>query len=106
MHIQNFATLVNTAVPTKEMVHRLFKSVIPHSNKKNIELDFFRYHNSLQTLRYLLDGGIDSRYNDTIQLNFKELLKDYCVQHLLDNWYISSSQLDSEIMDDSKSSGK
>jgi hypothetical protein len=88
------------------MVHRLFKSVIPHSNKKNIELDFFHYHNSLQTLRYLLDGGIDLRYNDTTQFNFKEILKDHCVQHLLDNWYISSLQLDLEDTDDSMFNGK
>jgi hypothetical protein len=84
MHIQNFGPLVNTAVSTKEMVHRLFKSIIPHSNKKNIELDFSHYHNSLQTFRYLLDGGIDLRYNNTTQFNFKELLKDKCVHHFLD----------------------
>ena len=78
------------------MIHRLFKSIIPHSNKKNIELDFFHYHNSSQTLRYLLDGGVDSRYINTTQLNFKELLKDQCVRNFLDNWYISPLQFDLE----------
>ena len=92
MHIQNFATLVNTAVPIKEMIHRIFKAKIPHSNKKNIELDFAQYHNTLQTLRYLLDGGTDFRYNNAMQFNFKELSKDQCVQSLLASWYISPSQ--------------
>ncbi|UZO06434.1 uncharacterized protein OCT59_026756 [Rhizophagus irregularis] len=96
IHIQNFGPLVNMAVATKEMVHRIFKSVIPHSNKKNIEFDFFHYHNLLQTLRYLLDGGVDSRYNNTTQFNFKELLKDQCVRNFLDNWYISPLQFDLE----------
>jgi hypothetical protein len=50
MHAKNFATLVNTAVPTKEMIHKLYKAIVPHSNKKNIELDFVRRDNCLQTL--------------------------------------------------------
>ncbi|POG62810.1 hypothetical protein GLOIN_2v1882595 [Rhizophagus irregularis DAOM 181602=DAOM 197198] len=70
IHIQNFGPLVNKAVATKEMVHRIFK--------------------------YLLDGGVDSRYNNTTQFNFKELLKDQCVRNFLDNWYISPLQFDLE----------
>ncbi|PKY33394.1 hypothetical protein RhiirB3_532461 [Rhizophagus irregularis] len=61
IHIQNFGPLVNTAVATKEMVHR-----------------------------------VDSRYNNTTQFNFKELLKDQCVRNFLDNWYISPLQFDLE----------
>ena len=74
---------MNTAVPIKEMIHRLFKAVIPHSNKKNIELDFAQHHKTLQTLQYLLDGGIDFRYDNEVQFNFKELSKDQCVRSLL-----------------------
>ncbi|PKY62311.1 hypothetical protein RhiirA4_488574, partial [Rhizophagus irregularis] len=96
MHIRNFATLVNTAVPTKEMIHRLFKNIIPHSNKKNIELDFMQRYNTLQALRYLLDGGIDFRYNNETQLNFKELSKSQCIQSLLNSWYISKLQVEFE----------
>ena len=65
MHARNFATLVNISVAMKEMVHRLFKAIIPHSNKKNIELDFMRRDNCLQALRFLMDGGIDERYDKT-----------------------------------------
>ncbi|CAB4437475.1 unnamed protein product [Rhizophagus irregularis] len=89
MHAKNFATLVNIAVPTKEMVHRLYKAIIPHSNKKNIELDFVRRDNCLQTLRFLLDGGTDERYNLTEQFDFNILSKDHCIRLLLDSWYIS-----------------
>ncbi|PKK61351.1 hypothetical protein RhiirC2_791923 [Rhizophagus irregularis] len=39
---------------------------------------------------------IDSGYNNTTQFNFKELLKDQCVQNFLDNWYISPLQFDLE----------
>ena len=67
---------MNTAVPIKEMIHRLFKAVIPHSNKNNIELDFAQHYNTLQTLQYLLDSDIDFRYNNKVQFNFKELSKD------------------------------
>ena len=50
-------------------------------NPKNIKdekdyLEFMRHHNTLQTLRYLLDGGIDSRYDNVTQFNFKKLSKD------------------------------
>ncbi|PKY57872.1 hypothetical protein RhiirA4_429309 [Rhizophagus irregularis] len=47
MHAKHFATLVNTAVSTKEMMHRLYKGIVPHSNKKDIELDFVRRDNCL-----------------------------------------------------------
>uniref|UniRef100_U9TZ70 Uncharacterized protein n=1 Tax=Rhizophagus irregularis (strain DAOM 181602 / DAOM 197198 / MUCL 43194) TaxID=747089 RepID=U9TZ70_RHIID len=88
MHARNFATLVNIAVPTKEMVHRLYKAIIPHSNKKNIELDFVRRDNCLQTLQFLLDGGTDERCNLTEQFDFNILSKDHCIRLLLDSWYI------------------
>jgi|GEM_PF-1434568 len=96
MHARNFATLVNTAVPTKEMIHRLYKAIIPHSNKKNIEMDFARRDNCLQTLRFLLDGGVDERYDVEAQFNFNMLSKDQCVRTLLGSWYISPSMNDLE----------
>ncbi|CAG8661025.1 10297_t:CDS:2 [Funneliformis mosseae] len=74
----NFATLVNISVVMKEIVHRLFKAIIPHSNKKNIELDFMRCDNCLQVLQFLIDGGIDERYDKTTYFNFSTLSKDRC----------------------------
>ncbi|UZO03748.1 uncharacterized protein OCT59_024151 [Rhizophagus irregularis] len=103
MHARNFATLVNVAVPTKEMMHRLFKAMIPHSNKKNIEMDFVQCDNCLQTLRFLLDGGVDKRYDTERQLNFNMLSKDQCVHALLSSWYILPSKFDLEQDDDNTS---
>jgi len=103
MHAHNFATLVNISVPTKEMIHRLFKAIIPHSNKKNIEMDFIQRDNCLQTLRFLLDGGIDRRYDVTTQFNFNLLSKDQCVRTLLGSWYISPSIINLEQEEDNPS---
>jgi len=83
MHARNFATLVNISVSMKEMIHRLFKSITPYSNKKDIEIDFARRDNCLQTLRFLLDGGIDERYDIALQINFNLLSKDQCIRKLL-----------------------
>ena len=33
-HARNFATLRNTAVGTKEMVHRFFKGLVPYQSQK------------------------------------------------------------------------
>ncbi|CAG8717054.1 5297_t:CDS:2, partial [Funneliformis mosseae] len=87
---------VNISVAMKEMVHRLFKAIIPHSNKKNIELDFMHRDNCLQALRFLMDSGIDERYDKTTYFNFSILSKDRCVRMLLDSCYISLSIIDSE----------
>ncbi|CAG8570917.1 4958_t:CDS:2, partial [Scutellospora calospora] len=54
-----YATCTNTAVGTKEIVHRIFKLIVPHTNKKNLELNLLKQVNTLQILRYLADGGID-----------------------------------------------
>ena len=55
---------MNTAVGVKEMVHRVFKGMVPHMNRKNVELDLIRRFNTNQALRHLGDGGIDPRFHD------------------------------------------
>jgi len=50
----------------------------------------------LQTLRFLLDGGTDERYNVTEQFGFNKLSKDYCIHLLLNSWYISPSIINFE----------
>ena len=37
-HARNYGTCVNMAVGIKEMVHRIFKEIVPHINKHNLEL--------------------------------------------------------------------
>ncbi len=65
------------------MIHKLFKSITSHFNKKDIKIDFACHNNYLQTLRFLLNDGIDERYNIASQLNFNLLSKDQCVYKLL-----------------------
>ncbi|CAG8850254.1 46239_t:CDS:2, partial [Gigaspora margarita] len=42
LHAHIYRNLVNTSVGTKEMVHRIFKNLVPQTNCKNIELDLLK----------------------------------------------------------------
>ncbi|CAG8851913.1 16317_t:CDS:2, partial [Gigaspora margarita] len=55
-HAQNFATLVNTAISVKEIVHCTFKNMVPHMNRKAIELDLTQRYNTIQALQHLIDS--------------------------------------------------
>uniref|UniRef100_U9V584 Uncharacterized protein n=1 Tax=Rhizophagus irregularis (strain DAOM 181602 / DAOM 197198 / MUCL 43194) TaxID=747089 RepID=U9V584_RHIID len=35
LHAKNYATLLNTNAGTKEMIHRIFKNIVPRTNLKN-----------------------------------------------------------------------
>ena len=63
MHAKTFGTLTNTQVGIKEMVHRIFKGMVPKTNCKNIDLDLLKRYNTLFAIRHLTDGGIDPRFN-------------------------------------------
>ena len=54
---RNYGTLINTACGTKEALHGVFKAFVPHTNKKSIDLHLLRHYNTLQALRFWLDGG-------------------------------------------------
>lgn len=91
-HARQYSTCVNTAVGVKEMVHRIFKSIVPHTNKHNLELTLLQQVNTLQTLRYLVDGGIDDRIDNMAQqLIFKEFIIEPRLRHLLSGWCIDDS---------------
>jgi len=85
-HARNFATLRNTAVGTKEMFHRVFKGLVPHTNRKNLELDLVRRYNTLQALRFIVDGGEDSRFPGR-RSHITEIVLDNCISQLLSGWY-------------------
>lgn len=87
-HVRTFGTLVNTAVGTKEMVHRIFKNKVPHTNCKNIEFDLLKYYTTLQAIRHLSDGGIDPR-NLQHSVEFMNLFQDF--SHLFKDWFIMES---------------
>lgn len=71
-HAKTFGTLINTAVGTKEMVHRIFKSIVLHTNRKNIELDLLKHYTTLQSIRHLADGGLDPRFSQS-NINFIDI---------------------------------
>ena len=73
------------------MVHRLFKNIVPHTNRKNIELDLLKQYTTLQSIRYLADGGIDTRY---LQPNTGFIDLFYST-NLFKNWFIVEELLKS-----------
>lgn len=86
MHAKTFGTLTNTQVGIKEMVHRIFKGMVPKTNCKNIDLDLLKRYNTLFAIRHLADGGIDPRFNRPCtgftNLNFGLFL----------NWYVTEDK--------------
>ena len=52
-------------------------------------MDLMKRDNTLQTLRYLLDGGLDTRYNKINHL-FDNFMNDIILHKLLDGWYIGT----------------
>ena len=89
------------------MVHRIYKGVVPHTNKKNVEFDLIKRDNTLQTLRYLLDGGQDNRFeNAVVGQGIQNVAKDIALRPLLDNWYVTSSLLPKKHEEDDSINGK
>ncbi|CAB4374875.1 unnamed protein product [Rhizophagus irregularis] len=87
MHAKTFGTLINTQVGIKEMVHRIFKGMVPKINCKNIDLDLLKRYNTLFAIRHLADGGIDPRLNRSCtgftSSNFDQLFS---------NWYVTEDK--------------
>lgn len=90
-HARNYGTCVNMAVGTKEMVHRIFKDIVPHTNKRDLELALLRQINTLQTLRYLVNGGSDNQ--DQQSAIFTNIMLDSKLKLLLSGWCIDNHNL-------------
>jgi hypothetical protein len=88
---RTYATLVNSAVGTKEMVHKIFKGIVPKINRKNIELDLLKRYTTLFALRHLIDGGIDSRLSKPCD-NFTNL-SDNLIR-IMSDWFIIEERPD------------
>jgi hypothetical protein len=99
MHAQTFGTLTNTQVGIKEMVHRVFKGIVPRTNRKNIDLDLLKRYNTLFAIRHLVDGGINPRFTRSCA-GFAS--SDF--GHLFSNWYLTEDKFlnegESEDLDD------
>lgn len=94
-HARNYGTLVNVAVGIKEMVHRVFKGMVPHMNRKNVELEMTRRYNTQQALRHLADGGVDTRF-DNGQKASAHLTDDRALRSVLSGWYATGSEIPAE----------
>lgn len=82
---------MNTEVGAKEMVHRIFKNIVPRTNRKNVELDLLKRYTTLQSIRYLADGGIDARYLQS-SIGFINISRD--TNHLFKDWFITKGSLE------------
>jgi hypothetical protein len=71
------------------MMHGVYKRVIPHTNKKNVEFDLIKRDNILQALRYVIDNGYDARISEDGSNCIRSILKDEQLTCLLKGWYIS-----------------
>ncbi|POG60455.1 hypothetical protein GLOIN_2v1487024 [Rhizophagus irregularis DAOM 181602=DAOM 197198] len=89
MHAKTYGTLINTQCGIKEMVHRVFKAMVPRTNRKNIELDLLKRYTTLFAIRHLVDGGIDYRLSQSCN-GFASLTSNF--RHILTNWYITENK--------------
>lgn len=87
MDAYNFATLVNVGCAVKEMVHRTFKNMVPHTNHKNIEKSLLERYNTYQTLRYLMNGGQDDRF-PSAEYGMSRISEDLTLRSMLAHWYV------------------
>jgi hypothetical protein len=76
------------------MMHGIYKRVIPHTNKKNVELDLMKRDNTLQALRYILDNGYDPRIPQGTNNCVRSIIKDNQLKCILEGWYISIPKAD------------
>ncbi|PKC51505.1 hypothetical protein RhiirA1_447471 [Rhizophagus irregularis] len=91
LHAKNYVTLLNTNAGTKEMIHRIFKNIVPRMNLKNVSLDLLKHYTTLFAIRHLLDGGIDLRLS-TSNGGFMNLPKH--LRRLMSNWFITKDNVD------------
>jgi hypothetical protein len=76
--------------------------MVPHTNCKNIELDLLKRYTTLQSIRYLADGGFDPRYLQP-NINFINISKKS--KYLFKDWFIIKNSLLEEDHDE-ESEGK
>ncbi|CAG8670731.1 83_t:CDS:2 [Cetraspora pellucida] len=90
-HARNYATLLNTSVGMKEMVHHIFKNIVTRTNRKNIDLDLLKHYTTLFAIHYLFDGGVDSCFfsSNNALMNFS-----YHLKQLVNNWFITEKFFD------------
>lgn len=90
-HAKNYATLLNTGVGTKEMVHRIFKNIVPRTNRKNVDFDLLKRYTTMFALRHLFDGGVDKRFFST---NNALMNLPHHLKRMMNDWFILEKSFD------------
>lgn len=85
------------------MVHRVFKNIVPRTNRKNIELDLLKWYTTLQSIQHLADGGIDARYLHP-NMGFINISRE--TNHLFKDWFIAKESLEFDDRKSEESEGK
>ncbi|GES91467.1 hypothetical protein GLOIN_2v1790940 [Rhizophagus clarus] len=93
VHARTYGTLINTQVGIKEMVHQIFKAMVPQTNCKNVELDLLKRYTTLFAIRHLVDGGADQRLSQPCR-GFATMSSNF--RNLLTNWYITEDKVSNE----------
>ncbi|GET50609.1 hypothetical protein GLOIN_2v1790377 [Rhizophagus irregularis DAOM 181602=DAOM 197198] len=93
VHARTYGTLINTQVGIKEMVHQIFKAMVPRTNCKNVELDLLKRYTTLFAIRHLVDGGADQRLSQPCR-GFATMSSNF--RNLLTNWYITEDKVSNE----------
>ncbi|GET03715.1 hypothetical protein GLOIN_2v1790377 [Rhizophagus clarus] len=93
VHARTYDTLINTQVGIKEMVHQIFKAMVPRINCKNVELDLLKRYTTLFAIRHLVDGGADQRLSQPCR-GFATMFSNF--RNLLTNWYITEDKVSNE----------
>jgi hypothetical protein len=58
-----FGSLKNISASVKEMVHRMHKKMVQHTNRRDIIRDLMRYQNDMQGIRFALEAAIEQDPN-------------------------------------------
>ncbi|GES76619.1 hypothetical protein GLOIN_2v1790940 [Rhizophagus clarus] len=93
VHAKTYGTLIKTQVGIKEMVHQIFKAMVPRINCKNVELDLLKRYTTLFAIRHLVDGGADQRLSQPCR-GFATMSSNF--RNLLTNWYITEDKVSNE----------
>ncbi|EXX67154.1 hypothetical protein RirG_116980 [Rhizophagus irregularis DAOM 197198w] len=91
LHARTYATLRNTQVGIKETVHKIFKSMVPNTNRKEVDLDLLKRYNTSFAIRHLTDDGIDKRFSRSHD-GYTGLKKSAC-EKLFNNWFVTKDRL-------------
>lgn len=72
-------------------MHKIFKGIVPHTDRKNVELGLLKKYTTLFAIRHLIDGGIDPRLSQSSKA-FADLSKNLI--RIMSDWFIVEEQTD------------